>query len=139
MSHSLLGKDVDDILVEFYGPHSRRNYFEGPPAPVVPQLSIQVFGADPLDEVTIEKNTTLEIIGTNNSNAIGSKPVRGGKLEPTRTPADWVALGTAAVGDGLVVIALPVEDQKHGIRVRVTTKTLGRLGDGGVEVVTQWH
>lgn len=139
MGHRLLGKDVDDILVEFYGPHQNRNYHEGAPAPVVPQMSIQVFGADAGDEVTVEKNTTLEFIGTNNSNAIGSTPVRGGKLEPTRDPADWVALGTATIGDGLVVIALPTEEQEHGIRVRITAKTNGRQGDGSVEVATQWH
>lgn len=136
MSHSLLGKDVDDILVEFYGPHTGRNYFE---ATVAPQLSIQVFGADAADEVTIEKNVVLEMIGTNNSNAIGSKPVRGGKLEPTRTPGDWAPLGTALIGSGLVVIALPAEDFEHGIRVRVTVKTDGRLGDGSVELATQWN
>jgi len=136
MSHSLLGKDVDDILVEFYGPHTGRNYFE---ATIAPQLSIQVFGADALDEVTVEKNVVLEMIGTNNSNSIGSKPVRGGKLEPTRTPADWGPIGTATVADGLVVIVLAAEDYEHGIRVRVTTKTDGRQGDGGVEVATQWN
>ena len=140
MSHSLLGKDVDDILVEFYGPHINRNYFEGPPAPVVPSLHIQVFGADAGDSVIVEKNVVLEFIGTNNSNAIGSKPVRGGKLEPTRTPADWVAVGAPVlIGSGLQVRALAAEDFKHGIRVRVVSKTLGRQGDGGVEVATGWH
>lgn len=136
MSHSLLGKDVDDILVEFYGPHTGKNYFE---TTIVPQLSIQVFGADAADEVTVEKNTVLEMIGTNNSNAVGSKPVRGGKLEPTRTPGDWAALDTAVVGDGLVVVSLPAEDFEHGIRVRITVKTLGRQGDGSVELATQWN
>ena len=136
MAHSLLGKDVDDILIEFYGPHIGRNYFE---TTIAPQLQIQVFGADAADEVTVEKNIELEIVGTNNSGAIGSKPVRGGKLMLTRTPGDWAPLGTAIVGDGLVVIALPAEDFEHGIRVRVTTKTLGRQGDGGVEVATQWN
>ncbi len=136
MSHSLLGKDVDDILVEFYGPQTGRNYFE---TTVVPQLSIQVFGADAGDEVIVEKNTVLEMIGTNNSNAIGSKPVRGGKLEPSRTPGDWNAIGAAVlVGDGLVVRSLPAEDFKHGIRVRIAVKTNGRVGDGSVEVATQW-
>ena len=137
MSHSLLGKDVNDILVEFYGPHTGRNYFE---STVVPQLSIQVFGADALDAVVVEKNTTLEMIGTNNSNAIGSTPVRGGKLEPTRTPANWVPIGGAVlIGSGLVVKALTAEDFEHGIRVRVTVKTNGRQGNGGVEVATQWN
>lgn len=140
MAHSLLNKDVDDILVEFYGPHTGRNYFE---VTVVPQLQIQVFGADPLDEVTVEKNVTLEIRGTNNSGAIGSKPVRGGKLVPTRTPTAWTPIGgassTPTVADGLVTIALPAEDFAHGIRVRVSVKTLGRAGDGSVEVATQWN
>ena len=137
MSHSLLGKDVDDILVEFYGPHTGRNYFE---STIAPQLSIQIFGADAADAVVVEKNTTLEMIGTNNSNAIGSTPVRGGKLEPTRTPANWVPIGGAVlIGSGLVVKALPAEDFEHGIRVRITVKTNGRQGDGGVEVATQWN
>ncbi len=137
MSHSLLNKDVDDILVEFYGPHTGRNYFA---VTVAPQLQLQVFGADPGDSVIVEKNTTLEMFGTNNSNAIGSKPVRGGKLRPTRAPADWVAVGPAVlVGSGLVIRALPAEDFEHGIRVRVLAKTLGRQGDGSVEVATQWN
>ena len=137
MSHRLLGKDVNDILVEFYGPHNRRNYFE---VSIPPQLSVQLFGAYPGDSVVVEKNTTLEFIGTNNSNAIGSKPVRGGKLEPTRTPTDWVAVGAPVlIGSGLQLRALPAEDFKHGIRVRVVSKTLGSQGDGGVEVATQWH
>ena len=137
MSHSLLGKDVDDILVEFYGPHTGRNYFE---ATIAPQLSIQLFGADALDAVVVEKNVVLEIIGTNNSNAIGSTPVRGGKLEPTRTPANWLPLGAPIlIGSGLVVVALPAEDFEHGIRVRVSVKTDGRLGDGSVELATQWN
>jgi hypothetical protein len=137
MSHSLLGKDVDDILVEFYGPHTGRNYFE---ITVAPQLSLQLFGADAADSVIVEKNVVLEMIGTNNSNAIGSTPVRGGKLEPTRTPTDWIAVGAAVlVGDGLVVRALPAESFEHGIRVRIVAKTLGRQGNGGVEVATQWN
>ncbi len=137
MSHSLLNKDVGDVLVEFYGPHTGRNYFADT---VAPQLRIQVFGADPLDAVIVERNTTLEIVGTNNSGAIGSKPVRGGKLRPTRAAAQWVAVGAAVtVGSGLTIKALPAEDFEHGIRVRVTVKTLGRQGDGGVEVATQWN
>ena len=137
MAHSLLGKDVDDILVEFYGPHTGRNYFE---TTVAPQLQIQVFGADPGDEVTVEKNDTLEIVGTNNSGAIGSKPVRGGKLLPTRTPGDWAPLAVdLTVADGLVVVALPAEDFEHAVRVIITTKVLGRAGDGSVEVATQWN
>lgn len=137
MAHSLLNKDVDDILVEFYGPHTGRNYFE---TTVVPQLQIQVFGADAGDSVIVEKNVVLEIFGTNNSNAIGSKPLRGGKLRPTRTPGDWVAVGAAVlVSSGLVIRVLPAEDFEHGIRVRVVTKTLGRQGDGSVELATQWN
>ena len=137
MAHSLLGKDADDILVEFYGPHTGRNYFE---VTVAPQLQIQVFGADSADSVIVEKNVLLEMIGTNNSNAIGSKPVRGGKLEPSRTPGDWTPVGAAiSIGSGLVVRALAAEDFKHGIRVRIVSKTLGRQGDGSVEVATQWN
>jgi len=137
MSHSLLGKDVDDILVEFYGPHTGRNYFE---STIAPQLSIQVFGADAADEVVVEKNVVLQMIGTNNSNAIGSTPVRGGKLEPTREATDWIAIGGAVlIGSGLVVKALTAEDFEHGIRVRVSVKTNGRQGNGGVEVATRWN
>lgn len=249
MSHWLLGKDVDDILVEFYGPHTGRNYFE---SSIPPQLSVQLSGAYPGDSVVVEVNTTLEFVGTNNSNAIGSTPVRGGKMEPTRDPTDWVAVSSSGsqvvdVGDdkigvsatgladdatvytanivvdgggaqaisivgstaqtyatlitelnkdttgatwslidgnvvavssssgggstiaitdtnlfssltafvaidaasvsatavsadsGLSVFVLTAEDHKHAIRVRVESKTLGRQGDGGVEVATQWN
>jgi hypothetical protein len=136
MSHSLLGKDVDDILVEFHGPHIGRNYFE---TTVVPQLSIQVFGADPADEVEVQVNTTLEMAGTNNSGAIGSKPVRGGKLKATRDSGDWAVEATVTVGDGLIVVPLSAEDFANSVRVIVTVKTLGRQGDGSVEVATQWN
>ena len=136
MSHSLLGKDVDDVLVEFYGPHTGRNYF----STVAPQLSIQVSGANPLDSVIVEKNTTLALMGTNNSNAIGSTPVRGGKLLPTRESGDWTPIGAAElVGDGLQIRALPAESFEHGIRVRVIVKTDGTQGNGGVDVATQWN
>ena len=137
MGHSLLGKTVDDVLVEFYGPHTGRNYFE---TTIAPQLQIQVHGADPADAVIVEKNVTLEMVGTNNSNALGSAPVRGGKLLPSREAGDWVAVGAAiTVGDGLVTRALPAEDFEHGIRVRIDVKTDGRLGDGSVSVATQWN
>ncbi len=136
MSHSLLGKDVDDILVEFHGPHTGRNYFE---TTVAPQLSIQVFGADPADAVEVQVNTILEMAGTNNSGAIGSKPVRGGKLKATRTPGDWSTEATVTVGDGLIIVPLAPEDFANSVRVIVTAKTLGRQGDGSVEVATQWN
>ena len=42
MSHKLAGRDVDDVLVEFYGPHTGRNYFE---TTVAPQLSILISAA----------------------------------------------------------------------------------------------
>lgn len=137
MSHSLLGKDVGDVLVQFYGPHTGRNYFE---TSIAPQLSIQVFGADPADEVEVQVNNTLEFRGTNNSGAIGSKPLRGAKLEPTLgNDADWSTVGSATVGDGLVTVALTAEDFENAIRVIVTTKTNGKLGDGSVAVATQWN
>lgn len=135
MSHSLLGKEVDDVLVEFLGPHTGRNYFE---TTVTPQLSVRVFGADPATEVTVEQNVTLEFIGTNNSGAIGSKPVRGAKLLPTRTPGDWVAIATATIADGLVVVPLSAEDFANGVRVRVSAVG-GDPVDGSVEVATQWN
>jgi hypothetical protein len=136
MSHKLLGRNVDDVLIEFYGPHTGRNYFE---TTVAPQLSVLLSSATPGDTIVIEKNTTLEMVGTNNSNAIGSTPVRGGKLMPTRTPGDWATLATIVAGDPLTVVALLAEDFEHGIRVRITVKSLGVLGPGGVEVATQWN
>lgn len=137
MAHRLLGKDVDDILVEFYGPHTGRNYFE---ATVAPQLTVQLHGADAADAVIIEKNVVLEMIGTNNSNAIGSTPVRGAKLEPTRTPGDWVTVATI-LGATVTptVVALAAEDFEHGIRARISVKTDGRVGDGSFSCATQWN
>jgi len=136
MGHSLLGKDVGDVLVEFLGPHTGRNYFA---STITPQLSIQVFGADAADEVSVDVNTTQELAGTNNSNAIGSKPVRGAKIRASNDPADWTSLATVTIGDGLVVVPLTAEDFANFIRVRVTVKTDGVLGDGSVEVATQWN
>ena len=88
--------------------------------------------------MVVEKNTVLEMVGTNNSNAIGSTPLRGGKLMPTRTPGDWATLATITAGDPLTVVALPAEDFEHGIRVRVSVKS-SPLDGGSVSVATQWN
>jgi len=136
MSHSLLGKAVDDVLAQFWGPHEGRNYFT---TTVVPQLRIQVFGSDPATSVVVEENTTLEFRGSNNSNAIGSFPVRGAKLFPTTNPADWTIIGgPVLVASGLVVVALTARPDPYGIRVRVSA-TGGDPVVGSVVVATEWN
>ena len=138
MGHRLLGKEVDAVLTEFWGPHIGRNYFEQP-TPAVPQVRIQVFGADATTTVILEQNTTLEFRGTNNSNAVGSNPLRGGKLLPTRDSGDWAAVGAAiAVSDGLVVRTPSIEVNPNGLRVRLVVAG-GDPVDGSVEVATEWN
>jgi len=138
MRHRLLGAEIDDVLVEFWGPHIGRNYFEQP-TPAIPQIRMQVFGADAATTVILEQNTTLEFRATNNSNAIGSNPMRGGKLLPTRDAGDWAAVGAAiAVGDGLVVRTPAIVGDPNGLRVRVTAVG-GDPVDGSVEVATEWN
>ncbi len=138
MGHRLLGAEVDDVLVEFWGPHIGRNYFEQP-TPAVPQIRIQVLGANAGTSVILEQNTTLEFRGTNNSNAVGSTPLRGGKLLPTRLAANWAAVGAAIdVTDGLVVRTPAIVGDPNGLRVRVVT-VAGDPVDGSVEVATEWN
>ena len=138
MGHRLLGKEVDAVLTEFWGPHIGRNYFEQP-TPAVPQVRIQVFGADATTTVILEQNTTLEFRGTNNSSAVGSTPLRGGKLLPTRDSGDWAAVGAAiAVSDGLVVRTPSIEVNPNGLRVRLVVAG-GDPVDGSVEVATEWN
>jgi hypothetical protein len=50
-----------------------------------------------------------------------------------------VSATSVSADSGLAVFVLAAEDYKHAIRVRVESKTLGRQGDGGVEVATQWN
>lgn len=139
MSHKLHGKKVDDILTEFWGPHSGRNYFVLAGAAVPPQLRVQVFAANAGTNIIVEENTNLEFVGTNNSNAIGSTPVRGPKLVPTRTPGDWVTLGGGAldVSDGLTTITLTARADPYAIRVRVAAVT--HPENGSVAVATEWN
>ncbi len=139
MGHRLLGKKVDDILVEFWGPHIGRNFFEQPTTAVPPQLRIQVFGADAGTTVILEENTTLEFRATNNSGAVGSNPMRGGKLLPTRAAGDWSAIGAAvSIASVLQTRLLTARTNPYGLRVRVTAVG-GDPVDGSVEVATEWN
>ena len=133
----MLGKDAGDVLVEFWGPHIGRNYFEQPTTAVPPQLRFQIFGADASTTVILEENTTLEFRGTNNSNAVGSKPLRGGTL--FLTSDGWGAVGAAIdVADGLVTRTLTARISPYGLRVRVVVAG-GDPVDGSVEVATEWN
>ncbi len=121
MGHSLAGKRVDDVLVEILGPIVGRNHWPALGA-AAPALEVQLFGADPVTSVQVETCVVLEYVGTNNSNAAGSTPVRGAKLTFSRQPGDWVALGAPVlVGTGLLALAPPVAtiDAPIAIRARV--------------------
>lgn len=138
MSHKLAGRQLDDVLVEFWGPHLGRNHFPSNDA-TAPQARGQLFGADAATTVVLEENTTLELIGTNNSGAIGSIPVRGAKLLPTRDPADWAVIGTFTVVAGLVVVALTPTADPHGLRLRISSVPASPDPlTGGIELATEW-
>lgn len=140
MGHSLAGRQDDDILIEIHGPQIGRNHFPALGAGA-PEVRIQLFGADPATTVILEECTTLEMVGTNNSNAIGSAPVRGGKLEFSRDPGDWAAVGAAvAVADGLVVRTPGVTTELRGLRIRI--ESVPASPDplvGSVEMATDWN
>lgn len=141
MSHSLSGKRAGDVLTEFWGPHNGRNYFVQAAAAVDPQLRFQIFGTDSGTTIIVEENTTLEFVGTNNSGAIGSSPVRGAKLLPTRAAADWTEIGVGApydITNGLVTLTLTARDNPYGIRVRVVAIG-GDPERGSVAVATEWN
>ena len=145
MGHSLNGKRVDDILVEFLGPIDGRNHYPAFGA-AVPQAQGQMFGADPATTVLLEECSTLVMIGTNNSNAIGSSPVRGGKLVFSRDPADWSAVGAPlTVAAGLLVFPLTVGTTDTPVAYRLRVSAAPAVGPafislaGSVELATQWN
>lgn len=130
MSHKLSGKAVDDVLVEWWGPHTDRNYF----AAAAPRLLVVLRGTG---TVIIEENTTLEIVGTNNSNAVGSVPIRGGKVLPTRDAGDWGPLATvtqASSSPTPQVVAVAASPTAKGLRARVSA-----VGEGAIEIVSDWN
>lgn len=141
MSHKLAGRRVDDVLVEFLGPIEGRNHF-----PTLgtgtPELSGQLFAADPATTVLVEECTTILIQGTNNSNAIGSTPVRGGKVVFSQDPGDWVTIGTLTVAALLVTGITPTvgtPEAPVAIRLRIDAVPAGPDPlEGSVELVTQW-
>lgn len=142
MGHNLAGKRVDDIVVEILGPVTGRNHFPALGA-AAPSMQVQMFGADPVTTIQVETCTTLEIRGTNNSNAIGSVPVRGGKLLFSRDAADWSPLGAPLlVASGLVVLAPPAgtTDAPIAIRARVTVvpAAAGQESVGSFVMGTLW-
>ena len=145
MSHKLVGKNVDDAIIEFWGPHNGRNYF----STATPQLRIQLFGADAATDLQVEENTTLVLKGTNNSNAMGSQPandvysheVRGAKIDVEREAGTvWAPLGGLIdVAAGLVVIALTARDDPYVIRVRIDALGATLPVPGEVEIATEWN
>ena len=142
MSHSLAGRNVDEVLVEFWGPITGRNHFPALGA-AAPQAQGQLTGADPATVVVLESCTTLVMVGTNNSNAIGSTPVRGGKLVLSQDPADWAAVGAPmTVAAGLLTLVLPVGTTiaPVGLRLRIDAVPAGPDPlVGGVDLATQWN
>ena len=138
MSHSLAGKKLNDVLVELWGAHLGRNHFPSNDAPA-PQIRGQLFGADAATTVVLEQNLVLEIVGTNNSGAIGSTPVRGGKILPTRTATDWTIIGAFTVATGMVVVLPPASVDPYGLRLRISA--IPASPDplvGGIELATEW-
>ena len=138
MAHSLAGRSVGDVLVEFWGPHNGRNHFPSNDAPA-PQARGQLFGADAATTVLLEECTTLVIQGTNNSNAIGSFPVRGGKIVLSQDPADWATVATFTVAGGLILAALTPRDDQYGLRLRISA--VPASPDplvGSIELATEW-
>lgn len=129
MSQKLINKPLDSILLEWYGPHVGRNYF----STVTPQLIVSLFGTG---EIVIETTTVFTIRGTNNSNAIGSVPVRGGKLFASRDPGDWSILATIDSSTSTPapqIVTLTPTTTHQALRARVTG-----TGTGSVTIVSDW-
>jgi hypothetical protein len=140
MSHNLAGRQLNDVLVEFYGPLNGRSYHPVTPA-ALPQFTGQLFGADPATRVVLEQCTTMVIQGSNNSSAIGSTPVRGAKLVFSQNPTDWVVAGTYSVVAGKVVTVATIGTTivPVGVRLRISVVPAGSDPlTGSVALISQW-
>ena len=116
---------------QWYGPHIDRNHFSS----TAPRLLVSLHGTG---EIVIESTDVFHIRGTNNSNSIGSTPVQGGKLFPSRDSSDWTPVGgvvneSTSVPVPLIITLTPTAGQQ-ALRARVTTE-----GTGSLTIVSDWN
>jgi len=116
---------VGDVLVEFYGPVTGRNYnVSGSATPVAPVLEVEVIGNG---GVQVYQSTTPVFSAPNQINAV--------MFETDADPASWTALGTPITSaSGKVSLTPPIGTTFSALRVVLTT-----LGDGKLIVNPIWN
>ena len=141
----LLGKKVDDIVVEVFGPQNSRNYMaDGTFSTLVtPEVAIQVFGSG---SVQLQENVEHIIVGERASNiggqgAINTETAAAPDIPPIPVPPTPAVINWNPVG--------AVITQASGLQTRLVTvgnpdPTFLRLiviatGDGWVHFETKWN
>jgi len=118
-------KSVGDVLVEYYGPITGRNYnTAGSASPVAPAIEVQVFGTG---SVQVQQTQTR----INKSNTGPHQYTYDSIGDPTT----WVNLGaTIDNTSGIVSLAPTVDPKFSSIRV-----ILASTGEGTVTVQSIWN
>jgi len=121
----LIQKSVGDVLIEYYGPVTGRNYnTSGSASPVAPAIEVQVFGTG---SVQVQQNNTR----INKPNAGRHQFTYDSVGDPTA----WTNLGPVInVSSGIVSVSPTVDPKFSSIRV-----ILAGTGDGTVTVQSIWN
>ncbi len=117
------GLIAGDVVKEFLGPHTGRNYF-GADAPAI---DVQMFGAG---SVQMQVNTSFIFRGERVGSPSGQVPI---SLEKIPDPATWVNLGAVVAAGAVVSVAPSAQSDINFIRAIVVAP-----GDGNVAIATHW-
>lgn len=117
------GLITGDVVKEFLGPHTGRNYFStGAPA-----VDVQMFGGG---SVQMQTNTSYILSGERVSSPSGQVPIN---FEKIPDPTTWVDLGGVISNGSLVSVAPLAQPNINFIRAIVVAP-----GDGNVAIATHW-
>jgi hypothetical protein len=121
----LIGKNVGDVITEYYGPVIGRNYnTSGAAAPVAPAIEIKVTGTG---SVQVEQSNTPMIKGNAGPNVFTNDRIAD--------PTTWATLGGVIdVTSGIVSVAPTAHATFSSIRV-----IMAGLGDGKVVIQSIWN
>ncbi len=121
----LAGKAVNDLIVEYYGPVTGRNYnTSGAASPVAPAINVVVHGTG---AVQLQESQTFKMQGNSGTNNFTHDKIAD--------PTTWVNLGTPIdASSGLTSVVPTVDSSFSTIRAIVST-----AGDGHVVIQSDWN
>ena len=121
-----IGKDVGDVLIEYYGPVRGRNYnVSGAAAPTVPTIHVQVFGGT--GAIQVQETQTFMIKGNAGTNMFTH--------DKLADPATWVNIGPViTIASGLITVVPTIDSSFSSIRVIMAT-----AGSGHAVVQSEWR